>query len=1153
MSTVTNLSADPLIAQRAAADPTVSSWVSASAGTGKTKVLTDRVLSLMLAGTEPGRILCLTYTRAAAAEMATRIAATLGAWATDTAEELDEALQSLLGEAPDDAHRHRARRLFARVLDTPGGLGIQTIHAFCQSLLGRFPLEAAVSPHFMVMEERDAREALSAAWESVLARARDNADGVLANALAEVTLRIHETRLPTLIAALSAARGALKRLFAGHEGSVDRVVEAVRARLGLAPGDTAETIVATACRDDAFEGLLLVAAASALADWSKSDKDRAALMVPWLAAAREHRVTDFDAYARAYLTADPIPTLRNRLITKDALAASPGTDDVLAAEGERLLGVLERRRAAITAVATGGLLRLAGALLDAYEARKRSRALLDYDDLILKARGLLETPGTAPWVLYKLDGGIDHVLIDEAQDTSPDQWAIVRALTGEFFAGEGAREDGRTVFAVGDVKQSIYSFQGAEPGAFRGMQDHFGEAVPAAGRSWRPVALSVSFRSTRAVLGTVDAVFSGAAAKGVSLDGMPIDHTAHRARDGGLVEVWAPVDVREEDAPPPWKPPVEAVPGDAPRTRLAAVLARRIHRMVHGENLESRDRPIHAGDIMVLVRRRGAFVEDLVRMLKQRGVEVAGVDRMVLTDQLAVMDLIALGQVLVMPGDDLTLAAVLKGPLVGLSEEDLFRLAHGRPGTLWDALRAHRSQSPAFAAAHGYLADLMARADYEPPFELYARILGPLEGRVRLISRLGHEAEDPIAEFLDLALSFERQHAAALQSFLHWVSADEVEIKRDLEHDARDAVRVMTVHGAKGLQAPVVILPDTLQKPRNERPLLWPEDGAGGRLPLWPPSRDAREAVAEAEKARLDALADEEYRRLLYVAMTRAEDRLYICGWRTRQNPPQGCWYQLVREGMETADGVEEIEDPHLAADGDMDDGRVLRLICAQEGPPDTRRPQEPAPGTEEPPPHWFRQPPAPERLPHMPLAPSRPEGEEPAVRSPFDGDDGRRFQRGRLIHRLLQTLPNLPLDRRRAAAQRFLAQGHHGLDAEAQAAIVAETIAVLEDPRFGALFGPDSLAEAAVAGAMGETVIVGQVDRLVVTDDCVTIVDYKTNRPPPREVAEVPAVYLRQMAAYRQALGDIYPDRPVTCVLLWTDGPDLMALPTELLDHHAP
>ncbi|MCA1973877.1 MAG: double-strand break repair helicase AddA, partial [Caenispirillum sp.] len=935
-ATTTTLVLDPEIPQRRAARADASVWVGASAGTGKTKVLTDRVLTLLLAGTAPDKILCLTFTKAAAAEMATRLATRLALWTTLPDAALTAQVEKLLGAAPSEDQVRLARRLFARVLDVPGGMKIQTIHSFCQALLRRFPLEAGVAPHFEVMDDRDAAEAMAEAQDYVLSQARAGADWELAESLAALTRLVHEMKFPDLLAQLSTQRGRIRRMLAAH-GGLPGAVAAVCRLLGVEPGERPEDVITRACADDAFDAAGLRLCITALQGGSAKDCEKADVLAAFLAGEVPARVVAWADWCGVFLTAKG--ELRKTLATKAVYKANPMAEEILTAEAERLCRLAARVKACTVASATAALLRIADAVLGRYEGWKRSRARMDYDDLIQTARRLLEDEGRAAWVLYKLDAGLDHLLIDEAQDTNPDQWAVVGAITREFFSGVGARDAvTRTVFAVGDRKQSIYSFQGADPDAFERMRKQFAAHVPAAGATWDEVPLEFSFRSTPAVLEAVDAVFTSTAAQdGVVLPGEAVRHIPFRKGQAGVVEVWPPVQPADLAEPDAWKPPIERITGDSAQTRLARLVARRIAAMVKGgERLASADRAIRPGDIMVLVRRRGPFVEDLVRALKELDVEVAGVDRMVLTEQMAVMDLMALGQFLLLPDDDLTLACVLKGPLIGLTEEELFTLAHGRMGRLWAALADRQGADDVYGRAYAALLDLLRRADFLRPHELFAHVLsGPLEGRRKLLGRLGWEAEDPIDEFLSMTLAYERTHAPSLQGFLHWFETGATEIKRDLEGGDRDAVRVMTVHGSKGLQAPVVFLPDCMQVPTTGPTLLWHGDGED-KLLLWPPNSDAAEDVCQGLKDEAKAAREREYRRLLYVAMTRAEDRLIVCGWETRKGRPAGCWYDLIRDAVEPL--AAEVEDAFLAAEGETAGSTVLRLVSPQTAEPDRRR-----------------------------------------------------------------------------------------------------------------------------------------------------------------------------------------------------------------------
>ncbi|NVJ91010.1 MAG: double-strand break repair helicase AddA [Methylocystaceae bacterium] len=1136
---------NPNIAQRSASDPKASVWVAANAGTGKTKVLTDRVLSLMVTGTRPHHILCLTFTKAAAAEMSNRISDKLGEWSIMSDEALKDTLHDLLQRPASAEEFTLARQLFALVLDSPGGMKIQTIHAFCQSLLRRFPLEADLAPHFQVMDERSAAELLKKAQDDILLDAKFGRTPELYDALRVVTSHIHENNFPELMGSLAWARGRLRRVL-DHHGGVRKLVARLAELMELSVTDTPERLIEQACEQDSFDALGLRFATNALLDGSDNDQKRGAILANWLAESERTRIEHFDAYCQAFLTGKD--EIRKTLITKGAAANAPGAVDVLAVEAARMLRTKNKMRAAVTLQTTNALLRIGKCLLDSYAKYKRAAALLDYDDLILKTRDLL-SKDTVPWVLYKLDGGIEHVLVDEAQDTNPDQWQVIQALTQEFFVGIGTHdvERPRTIFAVGDVKQSIYSFQGADPAEFDRMKQQFAGDVPKANQDWREVPMTVSFRSTRAVLQAVDAVFSDPAiAQGVEIDTV-MHHDAWRDKDGGLVEVWPALKPTPASDQAPWKPPVERLRVESPRALLAGLIAKRIHHMIlTKESLDAKGRPIEAGDVMVLVRRRTGFVEELVRALKELNVPVAGVDRMVLNEQMAVMDLIALGRFLLQPDDDLQLACVLKGPLLGLNEEDLFNLAYKRQGSLWSTLRDRAKSDLHFHHAHSYLADLMARTDYVRPFELFTYVLTALGGRKKLIARLGIEADDPINEFLDLALQYENSHAPALEGFLTWLETGDTEVKRDLEQASQNAVRVMTVHGAKGLQAPIVFLPDTVQVPTKGDSLLWPHDPENGdELFIWPPKASYFEEIATAEKDRIKQKRDEEYRRLLYVALTRAEDRLYICGWENKNSPPDHCWYNLIKNGL---DGVApELEDSFLSQTEECDDATVLRLVCDQEievksepKPEDFHREIENLPD-------WARAKPGMEPSPPRPLAPSRPVEPEPATRSPLGDDHGYRFKRGNIIHALLQTLPEIDHHDREDAARSYLSGAAHGLSDKQQDEIAKETLLVLNDPEFTDVFGPDSQAEVPIVGTVDGKVISAQVDRLLVRHDEIVVIDYKTNRPPPRTVKKVPPVYIQQMKAYRRALQLIYPDRPVRCVLLWTDTPKLMEIPDDM------
>ncbi len=1135
------------LSQRLAADPNVSAFVAASAGSGKTKLLTDRLLRLMLAGNDPARIQCLTFTKAAAAEMALRLQRTLGAWVALDDAELDARLVAL-EVAPGEATRRKARELFATVLDLPGGMRIGTIHAFCQSLLRRFPLEARLSPHFRLMDDPDSAVALAEARETMLSGAfaveRRTALQYLAGHVGSLD------SLGQLIERLRSEPDRLDRALAdGHE--------ALEARLRKVLGARDEAEVAQQAATGMDTAALNAAIAALRAGAAGKGQTLAGNMAEWLALDATTRAENIAAWRALLLTDKGEARKPKGMVPGKFLDTAPEVEACLATEQERLLALDDAARAWQVAALTTALASLAHPVAQAFAARKQATGMLDYGDLIRASSRLLVDPGAA-WVLYKLDGGLDHLLLDEVQDTAPAQWEIAGRLSEEFFAGEGAqdREQPRTVFAVGDRKQSIYSFQGADPKAFEEWRGILRRRVGASGGHWRDVPLEVSFRSTAPVLGLVDAVFAaGPASQGVATPGT-LRHAADRAGHAGRVELWPLTPVPEPPAVVPWTVPAKNQGSVSAMQRLADSLAAWIAEQTDGSvALPSRGRAVAAGDVLVLVRRRNAFARALVRALKARHVPVAGLDRLVLTEQPAVADLLALCDTLLVPEDDLSLACVLTSPLGGLDDDGLMALAAGRRGSLWAALRDRAGERQAWKAAHDMIAALLSRVDFAPPHALLTEALGRLGGRAKLFARLGPEAAEPVDELLNAALVHAGGHVPSLQGFLHWLRQSGAEVKREAE-GAGGAVRIMTVHGAKGLQAPLVVLPDTTSLPPDDGPVSW-TDG----LPVWSPRKELRCRAAETLRAESQARRMEEHNRLLYVALTRAEDRLVVCGWANRSTMADECWYRLVQDGFARVAARGE----PMPAIPDAWDGEVLVLDSPQHAAPDiaavpgARVPARPLPAWAGRAPDWLAEPaPAEPRLP-QPLAPSRPEGVElgpvPEAASPLAERDttGRRFRKGQLVHLMLQHLPDIAPDRRAAACRDFLARPGHGLTAADATGLAGEILAILAHPTLAPLFGPGARAEVPLTGLVDGHIVGGLVDRLVVLPDRVIVADYKTNRAPPATAEVAPPTYLRQMAAYRAVLRGIFPGRPVGCALVWTAGPVVMPLPDSLLDAHVP
>ncbi len=1101
-----------------ASDPLVSAWVAANAGAGKTYTLANRVARLLLADAKPQRILCLTFTKAAAAEMQGRLFQQLGTWSMLPDIDLRKAIEEI-GAASDDLAK--ARRLFAQALETPGGLKVLTIHAFCQIVLSRFPIEAGVPPGFTVLDDNSGRALIAEARQAVLERA-GGGDGALTGAIDLLVRDCGEEMLSRILsAALGNDRRKMDRFFDTLEN--ENFANAVWRAHGAEPGDD---VAGSFCAELKREIDVLKEVVLWLSAGGKTDAEAADALMRFL--EKDFAEDGFPILGEFFLTSEGAP--RKRLAIKKLADGRPDLIAWLTALQQRYCAAEERRRAARAAGLAEAGLTLIRAVRGEYESAKRRRAALDYDDLIIHTLHLLERREAAPWVQYKLDGGLDHILIDEAQDTSPEQWRIVKALTGEFFSRQ-ARGTGlpRTLFAVGDEKQSIFSFQGADPAQFDVNREHFERQLREAALPFTQVPLTTSRRSAPEVLTFVDTLFESEAARaGLTSRGHAVTHSAHRAEAKGGVEFWDLM-LPEEDAEPDYYQPVDVEQNSSAVVRLAEAVAARIGGWIAGGvALPGHKTPIRPGDIMILLPRREPFGGEVIRQLKLRAIPVAGADRIVLTEQIAVMDLMALGRFVLQREDDLNLAALLRSPLCGLSEEELFTLCHGREGGVWEALRARKSEPGCFEAAYVFLAEMLERADYAPPFEFYTHALSRLGKRRDLLARLGPEAADAIEEFLSLSLAYEQDQTPSLEGFLDWIGRGGNEIKRDMER-GRNEVRVMTVHGAKGLEADIVILPDTTgfpDMPWVKGHLLYTDDGV-----LFPASgRDEPEVVAKA-KARVKADLLAEHRRLLYVALTRARDRLYVCGFQNSRAPREDSWYRLAEAA------ARQLGKPLIRGGLTVHGfGHVDEMAAAPRPTPATAPTMLPA---------WTARPAPRPRGGARVIRPSDAlDLPEPPTLSPLRED---RFRRGNVVHALLSRLPELaPADRAAAALAYAKANGFGE-------ALVAETLAVLDHPDFAAAFGADSRAEVAFLAALpdfGEGAEVhGRIDRLAVSADEVLILDFKTNRPPPAREDQVAKIYLAQMALYRAAAKRIFPGRRIVCGLLWTDGPVLMRLSDGILD----
>ncbi len=1089
-----------------AADPNASTWLSANAGSGKTKVLIDRVARLLLSGVKPQHILCLTYTKAAAAEMQNRLFKRLGEWAMMPDPDLLQQL-SALGDAHTlPKHLSAARQLFASAIDTPGGLRIQTIHSFCAMLLRRFPLEAGVSPQFTELDDRAGR------------LLRDTIVQDMADRLA-----------PDVIAAM--ARAYTGEDFAKLMDQSSRLQSAFanpmtltecRAVFDVPQGMTRETLLAEVFLGGEAEWLPQVAAV--MAAGSVNDVKAAKKIFALRLDIPDHGTLGQmeDLFLTGEGTKSPFSAKLDTLPTKATQAALGPLQDRLHALMRRVEAARPKRIALSAAEKTAALHAFAAVFLPEYDRRKTARGWLDFDDLITRTRDLLAKSPVAQWVLFRLDGGIAHILVDEAQDTSPDQWQVIERLAAEFTAGQGAHTGPRTIFVVGDKKQSIYSFQGADVAAFDQMKAAFSKRLADAGSGLVKLDLEYSFRSSPTILRLVDLTFDHRRKGALGGD---MKHLAFQPDMPGRAELLPVVPPSEKKVDENWENPVNLITDQHHTVRLASEIASRIWTMIdRGDQIPIKGsnplqlRAVHAGDFLILVQRRSGVFGPIIRACKQLGLPIAGADRLKLGGELAVKDLGALLSFLATPEDDLSLAVVLRSPLCGWTEAQLYDLAQGRDGYLWQALRARADLYPDTMAM---LNDLRDQTDFLRPYDLIERALTRHDGRKRLMARLGAEAEDGIDELLSQALSYERNDVPSLTGFLGWLETDDVEVKRQMESEGHK-IRVMTVHGAKGLESPIVILPDTADRKYQDRDEIYRFGRQGPAI--WKTSKDESPPAIEAERADREDRRNQESMRLLYVAMTRAQSILLVAAGGEVSKPDT--WYNIIQAGMQSAGATALPNGGLLLENGDLPAAPAAKLT-------ETEKPQLPD-WASEPAPNVARR--------AASLSPSGLGGAK-ALPGETDGqDEDAALARGSRLHLLLEHLPSaLPADWP-SMAEALIS------DPVERLALLAEASGVLQSQSLAHLFAPGTLAEVPITAEFGTGRLYGTIDRLIITPGHILAVDYKSNRRIPDHPSQVPEGLLRQMGAYAHALAQIYPDHQIDTAILWTQRPLLMPLDRDIV-----
>ncbi|MBY0281766.1 MAG: UvrD-helicase domain-containing protein [Alphaproteobacteria bacterium] len=1048
--------------QALAANPNASCWVSASAGTGKTKVLIDRLLNLLLMGTAPESILCITFTKAAAIEMQNRLTAKLQEWAIFDEDSLQKDLQKLTNQPISKEALERAHQLLFHVIDTPGGIRIQTIHSFCQSLLQRFPLEAAIDPSFTLLEGDEVYDLLKKAYYQVL----KTQDPELQGFLEHIATSMSDYHFEGLLKSIQSQRGQFGKLLATYQNLQD-----YKAAL--------ESFLKTTENIPSKDVKALQQAAKILFEQGKPELEEA---------------LSSDDYSHFFLTQDG--QIRKKLVSKDIQTDFPDTYKTLEEEASRLFREKEQQKNQAIIHSTLAFMHLTEAIFQNYQTEKKQEGLLDFEDLIASTNALLGRPGISEWVFYKLDNALDHILIDEAQDTSPDQWMIISKLIESFLTPE---KPYRTLFVVGDIKQSIYSFQGAEPLLFATLRHTFEEKTKALKQDWMNIELHTSFRTTPAILEIVDKTFN-TCTSGIKFLSETILHTPYREDHPGVIELLPLVKGEEIDSKEnSWPLPLFQQDSTSQHAELAKQITVKIKNLLESpEILPSTNARTKPGDILILVRKRSELVPALIQNLKHHHIPVAGADRLQISEHIAVMDLLALGKFLCLPQDDYSLACVLKSPLInngyGISEEELFTLCHMRPGSLWQSLGEHAPKTQIFEKAYEFLKNLLSQIDLKSPHSLFHNVLRHTENQ--FIARLGSECQEVLEEFLNLAFLFGEKNPPTLQGFMNHIETTQSEIKRSPSGSKQNQVRIMTIHGAKGLQSPIVILADSTDQPslQNEN-FLWHED----LFLLKPAQKKESTTIADLKASALKKL-EEENNRLFYVALTRPEDRLYIAG--IQKNKEEN-WYNTLKTILSPL------------ALTTAEEGLVYQPIPSLIGN-EVLLESETSIQT----PKWLFEKPL-----LLPISLKEKQVKTEAMR------------RGDLIHKLFEILPTLSGDLKKSAERWIEKQKHKNV---LKPDDLEKTLSILNHPEYAHFFKDDSLAEVAITHQNAQK----RIDRLLVTKDTVIILDYKTTVNPPLSPEDVSKDYQVQLYEYADIMQKIYKNHQIRTFLLWTEGPHLMEIP---------
>jgi len=1118
--------------QSIASDPQYSIWTSASAGSGKTTVLVKRLLRMFLCGIEPSKILCITFTNTAAAEMRNRINSKLSEWATFDDDKLESEIFKLEGGNVDGMPKKLkiARSLFAKILDYSNDFKILTIHSFCQQVIKRFPLEANIIPNFKIADEILSTELLLQAKDEIL----KTDDKKISEAIKYVFTYKNEEDFLELLKQTIRQKDNLLYLKSKFF-TVDGVIDEIRRVFNIKRGENIDEIT-----KKFIDNIDLSLFTYDIIDTIKTIGKKTDLDFINSIMSVKKNVND---YINVFLTKDK--TIRKKIITKSVSDKFPEIYAFTIAEASRVFEFKEKLSNIHNFEFTAAFLRITYHIFDIYAGLKRKGGYLDYSDLIFETSRLLNDSKYrnlgnenmySNWINYKLDEGLDHLLIDEAQDTSPIQWDIVKSITEEFFAGYGQKDDeNRTIFVVGDEKQSIFSFQGAEPLNFNIMLKYYMEKVKNAGKKFEKIYLETSFRSLKSILSITDAVFSEPSRlKAITKIESIIKHNVVRSDGIGKVEVWPLVEaknVEKEDEKNnrimDWKINYLENIELTNKQKLAEIIANRIDSWFKkGKLIYSRKdaclRQVKYSDIMILVKSRDKdFINYLIRQFNKHNIRTTGNDKFNLIDNIIAQDIISLFRFILFNEDDLSLANIVKSPFLSLNENDLYELCdfkNNNSCSLWKALKTIKR----FSEKKLILEELLDKSKSMGIYEFMFYLFETKGFRLKFKERFPYITDEVVNEFFTIANNYETNHNnSTLLNFVYFLEDSGLEIKRDMEQSS-DEIRIMTIHSSKGMESPIVILPDTNHATNTiykiDKVLNLKDDSSDYTIPLL---QKENSFFLDEVKDRMKFETEEEYLRLLYVAMTRAENELYICDYIKNNGSKENCWYEIIKQAVEKSGAKRKRDDDMdgdilYIGDDDIFDSNPVNcnkknIECEPQNSYIIEDILDNISKNKE------------KKLESKIINPSTYYAES-VLKNPHEGSIN--IENGKLVHKLLEILPDSPRDEWDDIIDIYLKNKNNTQE------IKRVVLKILNDEKFNFLFSKDSKAEVPIFGNLDGDIISGRIDRLAIIDNTIYVVDYKNTNTLPDFP---PKNYIKQLELYKKLLTKIYVGKNIKCFILWT------------------